>query len=484
MKISQTRLLIILIVIGLLSILPHLYHFSWPIADWHSWRQVDTAAVARNFLKFGVDPLHPRYDDLSNIQSGLDNPKGWRMVEFPLYQLVAVYLFKAVPHFTIEEWLRIISIGSTAASIVLMGYLLSCIVDPLAGIIGALMWAFLPFCIYYGRTILPDIFARFWTMLSLTLLWLSSEKKKSWILVLTAAIAGSISVLVRPMEIFILTPGAYFLVRNKSVKESIARLLVYGTILSVPLLLWRRWIAHFPEGIPTSAWLYDKDNIRLKGAWFYWLFANRLGDLILGYWGLIPFGIGLIAKSTKKDAIVSILWLLGGLAYFIVFAGGNVQHDYYQITIIPIVIWFSAKGLYWLVTKANDINRIGAYTLAIVSVVFMFAFSWYTLRTFFWINHPEIVEAGKAADKLLPKNAKVIAPYSGDTTFLYQTNRQGWPIGFDIDKKMSMGAQYYVTVSPLATDGEANRLASQYTVMAHTDHYTIIDLTKPKKAAK
>lgn len=84
----------------------------------------------------------------------------------------------------------------------------------------------------------------------------------------------------------------------------------------------------------------------------------------------------------------------------------------------------------------------------------------------------------------MPKNAKVIAPYSGDTTFLYQTNRQGWPIGFDIDKKMSMGAQYYVTVSPLATDGEANRLASQYTVMAHTDHYTIIDLTKPKKAAK
>jgi hypothetical protein len=41
-------------------------------------------------------------------------------------------------------------------------------------------------------------------------------------------------------------------------------------------------------------------------------------------------------------------------------------------------------------------------------------------------------------------DAKVIAPYMGDTAFLFQTNRTGWPIGFEIDKKIAEGAQYYV----------------------------------------
>lgn len=111
----------------------------------------------------------------------------------------------------------------------------------------------------------------------------------------------------------------------------------------------------------------------------------------------------------------------------------------------------------------------------------MFAFSWYTIRTYFWINRPEIVEAGKAADVLLPKNAKVIAPYNGDTTFLYQINRQGWPLGFDIAKHIAMGAGYYVTVSPTNNDLETRDLANEYTVLVRNDKYAIIDLTRKKK---
>ena len=110
----------------------------------------------------------------------------------------------------------------------------------------------------------------------------------------------------------------------------------------------------------------------------------------------------------------------------------------------------------------------------------MLAFSWYTIRTYYWINRPEIVAAGREADRLLPKDAKVIAPYGGDTTFLYQINRQGWPIGFDIDKKQAMGATHYVTVSPSDNDFETKDLASRYTVIVRNSTFAIIDLTKPK----
>ena len=206
-------------VAAILGIVVRFYHIKYPVADWHSWRQADTAAVARNFLKFGIDPSRPRYDDLSNIQSGKDNPNGWRMVEFPIYQLVSVYLYKAVPRFPIEFWLRVVSIVSTGGSILLLGYLLVEIVSPLAGVFGAFLYAFLPFSIYYGRAILPDPFGTFCALLSLALLWKSGNKGQSWFYLIMGAVAGGISVLVRPMEIFVLTPGVYLLIRNKSVKD-------------------------------------------------------------------------------------------------------------------------------------------------------------------------------------------------------------------------------------------------------------------------
>jgi hypothetical protein len=58
---------ILILVILCLAFGLRLYKINNPIADWHSWRQADTAAVARNFDKFGFDILHPRYDDISNI---------------------------------------------------------------------------------------------------------------------------------------------------------------------------------------------------------------------------------------------------------------------------------------------------------------------------------------------------------------------------------------------------------------------------------
>ena len=52
MKKSEFFLLLI-ILIGAFFV--RLYHFNWPVADWHSWRQADTSAVSRNFVKNGFE---------------------------------------------------------------------------------------------------------------------------------------------------------------------------------------------------------------------------------------------------------------------------------------------------------------------------------------------------------------------------------------------------------------------------------------------
>ena len=467
---------VVILTIGL-----RLYHINSPVADWHSFRQTDTASVAQHYVVNGIDLLHPRYQDLSNIQSGKDNPMGWRMVEFPLYQGVAATLALGMPSVSVDVWLRLISILSAAGVAVLLMLITKSVSTPLVSILTGFIFAILPYGMFYGRVILPEPFAVFWAMLSIYLCLRDTlTTKGNWWLIIASAIAASLSVLVKPTAGFLLLPVLYLVIRRYGISvHSVVRLALYGLICLLPLYGWRVWILQFPEGIPVFDWLLNKGNIRFKGAWFQWLFARRLAELILGYWGLIPFGLGLLARPTQKEGWLFPIMGVGGLLYLTVFAAGNVQHDYYQILLIPIVSIYVAKG-YALLISEKLFHPFARYSLLVISLLFMFAFSWFTMRGFYWINRPEILAAGMEADRILPKDAKVIAPYNGDTTFLYQTKRSGWPLGFDIDEKIAFGATHYVTVSPTDADWETKTLAETYTVLVRNESFAIIDLTKPK----
>ncbi len=483
---QDKRHVIALLLMAILVIIPRLYRITEPIADWHSWRQVDTAAVARNFSKYGFDMLHPRYDDLSNIQSGKDNPNGWRMVEFPIYQSLAYAGYRLSSWGTIEVWLRVVSIISSVISALGLVMLLRRVSGNIAGYATGIFFAVLPYSIYYGRSTLPEPTAVAFAILAVFFAELATKNgvftRRIYLYWLVSAFMAAAAVLVKPTAAFLLSPILYLGIRQLVLRKKLWWfMLLCAAVAVLPLYTWRQWILQFPEGIPVYAWLLNEGNIRLKGAWFYWLFAKRIAELMLGYWGIVFVALGLAVKGVKHEMAIFYGWLIGGLAYLIIFARGNVQHDYYQVIILPVICIALAKGVGFLLTKQTGISRIPAYGIVMLCSGFMLAFSWYTVRTYYWINRPEIVEAGKAADALLPPDAKVIASYNGDTTFLYQTNRQGWPLGFEIDKKIAAGATHYVTVSPSDSDGETRALISEYTVIVRNDKFAIIDLRYPNK---
>lgn len=476
-----------LCIVAVLCVLLRLYKVEGPVADWHSWRQADTAAVARNYVRFGIDLLHPRYDDLSNIQSGKDNPQGYRMVEFPLYQAAAAWSFQTFGYFTIEIWLRILAIAASTITGVALGILVWRRVNAITGVLAAFLYAVLPYSMYYGRAILPDGIAVCFAVLGILLFDVANDAKKKtgiWILTLLAGVAAGTALLIKPVAGFILLPIAGILLSDrKNIVQTLLRFVLFSSITLLPFYFWRQWIAGYPEGIPVFLWLFNSNGIRFKGAWFYWLFAERISKLILGYWGVLFLGLGLMDKTEKKERLLSHLLGFGALLYMTVLATGNVQHDYYQILILPALALYSAKGIAWMIRKnweAKGLQKVAGIAVGLVVFAFTIFFSWYTVRTYYWINRQEIIDAGTAARALLPAGAKVIAPYNGDTTFLYQTGHQGWPLGFDIDKKIQMGATHYVTVSPTDNDLETRDLAGMYTVLVRNDKFAIIDLTKKK----
>ncbi|MDO8487926.1 MAG: glycosyltransferase family 39 protein [bacterium] len=427
-----------------------LYKINNPIADWHSWRQADTAAVTRNFVKYGVNPFLPRYDDMSDVSGKGFNPDGYRLVEFPLFNLVHFAAVKFAPFKSLEFWGRMVSTVASLFSGLFIYLLVKKHASTAAGLVSMAVFLLMPFNIYFSRVVLPDPL-----MVTVALAALVAwDRSAKW----AAYLLGAIAVLVKPTAVFLLLP-LLFAWR-------------WGIIFLVgPFILWRMWQQQYPVGVPGSDWLLNGDHIRFKGAFFRWIFGDRLGRLILGYWGTWPATTGVLNLPKQ------LWWLVGGaVLYLFTFATGNVRHDYYQIPIMPAVAVLVGVGVVALWKAEETFLKTWAKRgLVAVAMTFMLAFGWYEVRGNYQINNPAILDAGQAADRLLPKDAVVIADYNGDTAFLYQTNRKGFPnIPYPLEDLMHrFGVNYYISTS---YNDQTNQIMAKYQVVEQTPGYVIVKL--------
>lgn len=474
------------------------YKFSAPIADWHSWRQADTSSVSRIFVQNGFDLLHPRFHDLSNVASGKDNPNGYRFVEFPIYNVFQAGAYSVFGQLTLEEWGRLVTILAAVISTFLLYAIVSNHAERSVALASAFFFALLPYNIFYGRVILPDPLMVTFTLGGIYFFdrWICEDTKfknqsakpkirvQNVLFFSLSLISIATALLLKPFAIFFFLPIVALLYQEYGLgflKKWQPYLFAIAAI--TPLVLWRWWMLQFPEGIPANDWLFNGGNMRFKGAFFYWIFADHIGKQILGYVGYGLFLIGVLALSSalfvkqKKARIFFLSFLLSTLLYFFVVARGNIQHDYYQIPIIPSLAIFLGFGATFLIKPIPQINRITSYLILSFFVFFMFFFGWYHIRDLFNINNPNIIIAGEMVDKLTPKNAKIITFYGGDTSFLYQTKRSGWSsLERSLPEMITIGADYLAIVDPTEKDQEG--LGKEYPVVASDEKYLILKLHK------
>lgn len=470
---------ILLSIILIFAFIIRLYKIGNPIADWHSWRQADTASVSRTYLERGINLLYPRYHDVSSIQTGIFNPNGYRFVEFPVFNAVHALLAKNFPSLSLEIWGRLVSIFSALTSAVFIFLIAKKLMGKWVALLAAFFFAFLPYNIYFTRVILPEPMATTFALASLWLFVKCLDNEKFAYLSLSGLVFG-LSMLIKPFTFFYILPFI-FLAHKKYGLETIyktprllIRFLIFINLAFVPFFVWRVWINEYPQGIPFFTWAFNGDGIRFRPSFWRWIFGERLGHLILGGWGLIIFAFGLLGKA--RGTRFTQVFLLGMLLYVVTFATASVRHDYYQIFVIPAVsltLALGALNMWNSRSFSKEVSRI----LLVFSLVVMFFTSFLQIKEFYKVNRPEIMEAGSAVDRLTPKDAWVIAPYNGDTAFLYQTKRWGWPaIDDSIDKIIERGADYYVSVS--LTDLDTKMFKERFSIVEETPSYILLDLHK------
>lgn len=469
-----------LIAILVLGIAVRLYRIDFPLADWHSWRQADTASVSRNFLERGVEFFSPKYHDVSSIQSGIFNPRGYRLVELPVYNLFHFLYAKILP-VSFEVAGRLVSTTAWLVSTVMIYFLGKRFGGKYAGVFSALFFAFIPFNIYFTRVILPEplivtfLLISIWTFSK----YIDEEKNKHFFL---SAVFFALAMLLKPYILFFGLAHAYlafekFGAKNLTNSKLFIKNLLFGAIVIIPFLFWRIQINLYPAGIPFFEWAFNGDGIRFRPAFWRWLAGERLAKLILGYWGLVPFALGFVKKSRKN--LFNLFFFLGGLIYMTVVATANVRHDYYQIFMVPSIALLAGSGssMLW---NSKFLNKYPSRILLCFSVAMMLLMGWYQVKDYYQINHPEIIEAGEAVNELVEKDAWVVAPYNGDTAFLYHTKRWGWPAVDDsIEMLIKRGADYYVSVN--LGDSDTSMLKLKYKTLKETPKYIIIDLKAPLK---
>jgi hypothetical protein len=530
-----------LLFLFLLAFLLRLYRFDYPLMDWHSFRQADTASVTREFVLHAYPLWQPHYHDLGNTQSGLPNPEGYRFVELPLSNYLIAIFLRAFPALNLVSFSRLASALISSLSVLLLYYLarlwqrqsLSSPSLPRSlPFLAALVMTLLPFGIYFGRTILPEPYQVFFQLLTLIFFtrYISRPRLSTGLL---TALSFALALLLKPTSIFIF-PVLFILAWCQWGWRLLYRfdLSLLAFLAFAPIFSWRLHLLAYPAGVPASAWLFNSDGIRLRPAWWRWLFYERLTKVWLGYFGIIFFASGLIPerltlgqkklpRPTFSDKAIY-AWGAGLFAYLVIFATGNVRHDYYQFMFLPLISLILARGLLCLAKNLRlELNRLfrlhsGNFRqqlkathslvlqlfpsrlvkrsqllkassdeflihllvfaplllLAVLALFFAFRLNWGKFN----VNNWNEVRLGELANELLPPDALVIANgYGGDTNFLFQVARRGWADNIDLEDKIAAGADYYLGTTQ---DSVYQHLQQTYQLFYQNEDGYIFDLNK------
>lgn len=403
-----------------------------PILGIHSWRQADTAAMARNFAEQGMRFWLPQID-WGGAGSGVVE------AEFPLYPYGVALLYRL---FGVHEWLaRGLSVVCSLLTILLVIRIGRRLLGARAGWWGGIFYAVLPIPVFYGRTVQPEALLMLLAALALErfLVWLDGGERsallESWL-----AFCGASLVKVLPF-----------------------------LWLGAPLLwLWARgrrqgeWLQALRR---PGVWLYPLGAAAVTALW-YW-HARQLGDssgLSFGFWGgqanrytwsdllgfsywgdlalrvavrnLAVLGVPLLilgllpprpGSGDRVDPLVRVLPL--GLVAVVV-AGAlapetTAVHEYYQLPLMLFACPLMGQG--WVRLRSGAIGwRRRAWALlsllVLVSLTILGVDYWSRER----IAGSAAWDLAQLIQARTPAQARVVVMSGPDPTVLYLANRKGW----------------------------------------------------------
>lgn len=455
-----------------------------PLIGHHSWRQADTAAVARNFVEEQFSLLNPRIDWRGTTSGEVE-------CEFPVYQFAVASLYRV---FGVNEMAgRLLSIALSLSAVLGMYFLAKRIAGVAVGLWSALFLATLPMPTFFGRAMMPEslLLAACVFSVLLFLKWTESDSRGTLLL---SALCLAVACLLKPPTLYLGLPLAYLAFRKGGWKAAARpELWAYGILIFAALALWygHAYGIKRSTGLTFGVWEYGSDkwgnwDLVRSGSFWYLIFAKRIPHILLSYVGLPLLIIGLWRPSRGDAERVFSLWLVGIFVLVVVVAKGVFEHDYYLLPASIPAAYFMAKAATWGTEPSSSVPRWGRVCMALC-VLATLAVSFDTYVT--WLRKEKPLESAafqlaQMADRVLPRDSLVIAVDKGDPMILYYSHRKGWGSfprylseGW-LDARRKEGARYVLGVhKDFLDDGSSPNLArllDQYTTITNNGSFFIV----------
>jgi hypothetical protein len=395
-----------------------------PLFDFHSWRQADTASIARNFVEERFNPLYPQVDHRGArpdgyVATGLElhafvvaivasfagfSPALGRLVNTLLFPLAALLLFRFIR----------LRYGDRAAAVGLFVYALG-----------------MPLTLFIDRAFMNESM-----LMLLTIVCLRSAQeycaRQSRAHLVLLVLASSLIAVVKPTYLIVWGPVVGLFLERFGRRAFIRWELWLAGLTNVALGAWWFTHAHTLFGLTgISFGLTDKlFDAALLVSDYPVKVAIRLLKDILGPVGAVFATYGLVV-AIRERRYAEIFGVLAFLVYLIVVTRGNYEHNYYQLPIVPVGAALTGAGVTDAVTRIGSRRgwsterRLNAYA-AVLGIALLSTF----VRSVSAHNWYE-VDQGKfrlcedLRPLLLPGERVVIANDSSPDV-LFCLHRKGW----------------------------------------------------------
>lgn len=457
----------------------HLAKITMPPIDDHNWRQVDTAAVARNFQNESANIFQPRVD-IRGEYSGITG------MEFPVYNYM-LFIYNAV--FGYKHWHgRLLTLVFACVALVYFYALIRRKYSKSLANFSVGVLAFIPLFFNFSKSIQPDIMMIMFGIMTLYYTQKYSEKlnNKSFYL---AAIFLSLTMLIKIPAVFIILPMALLLgkkgLKSIFVKDKILALIL---IVLLPVGGWYLYSDYLSKHYGLGNYFYGDISITkslalstTKGFW----------NTIIGYMLPVSFPLGMLYMLIFIGFLISIAkkdyfpasWGIAFMAFIGLFSIKSFYHNYYSLPLIPPIALFIGIALEWIYKGIKKENK--KIALLFVLIISLFA-AYFTLKTFRSYSQPKLpysyLNLENIADNNIGKNDLIITNYNVNPVMLYFSGRKGWSLGdyaYDpnaISGYKKAGARYLLFDKSVIGQEKINFLSQYYPIKYQDSDFIIFSL--------
>lgn len=416
-----------------LSLLVHAKGLRAPLLDYHFHRQVNTAAIARNYAREDR-PIHrPRVDWFGPE----DELAG---TELPLY----MWLYGKLWHVggLGEGWGRLISAGSSALCAVLLLGLYRREFGDEAAAWGAAVFTVLPVEVFFGRTVQPEGFALLALVGALVCWEKSLRPGRPWGWWAAAVFCAFVAVGEKLPYAHVFFPLAGLAWRRLGKKAlSDWRLYAAGLVSMGAVLAWYAWARGGVYVVPTRAGEYQ--NLLAWSRLPYFMqfqVLSRWPEVVMTYGGAVFFFFGAREILWKKREIFWLSWFGGVALHLFAMGGYSHYHEYTALPLAPVAAGLIGLGIARLRERAARLpsaKRTFAYAGLAFLILSIPAHA--ALRIGHWYKQgfDFTARAGEAAAAVSAKDDLFFTNCQASSVLLYYLDRRGWSDELDIQAPLA-----------------------------------------------